>query len=41
MGEQLEDPIANELSALFGEQTVTASFAAAGGGCFQPPLLSR
>ena len=27
MGEQLEDPIANELSALFGEQTVTASFA--------------
>ena len=31
MGEQLKDLIANELSALFGEQTVTASFAALAG----------
>jgi hypothetical protein len=31
VGEQLKDLIANELSALFGEQTVTASFAALAG----------
>ena len=31
MGEQLKDLIANELSALFGEQTVTASFVALAG----------